>query len=714
MPARLHKTAEVNGHYHHVLTSTRDGVGSSSYVSGHLHPVTNGMMEPAADGHNHPILPNVVKNSPPYEEWRKKTKYAKPGEGVDDLHGHQDELVEECVDLYLYTKEFEKDSRKDALESEGFYDGTRQWNEMDKRALQSQGRPALVINELHASTDLVSGYQRQNRTDIKCLPTEEANNVMADINTLLIKNILYTNDFDQEESTVFMDQIIPGRGVFDIGVDYDEDPEGFITVCRFVWEDFTAGDHERYDLSDCEHCHKAKWMSSRMVKAEWPDKQDEINAMMETIEIPERGEKDPANEPIRTVQRLQGKQYLVPSQMMIKARMEDELVDQEAKRIKVIETWMKEYYTRKMAFLSGESFRVEIGGLSEQDQASIAAIPDIEIVESKGVRIRVVTIAGGVLIRDEYPTLPEPTFYSIPVYAHKRGKKWWGLIHQAKDAQRELNKRASQATDIVNAASVYGFYITKEMFPNDAEENAFKENCNRPGFVTEVTDTNHVPIQTQGVPVPAALLTMVDLHKRTIKEMLNIPDLPPDAVSGKQIIEFRRSGQVGADYLFDNLDMAKKRLGRLLLGLIQELYTPERILRIIDSESRKAPVQLGNQKIDGGLTPDLREEVLKILNTQDMAKFDIVVDLSPWAASTRRSNFTQWMQMVQGGMQVPPEFMLKMSDLPSKDEYQAILDKQQQAAQAAAKQAQEAEINKTLVAAQAKNSGLQQPPIQGA
>ena len=711
MPARLHKTAEANGHYHFVLTSTRDGVGSSSFTSGHLHKVENGLMDPGTDGHNHQIPPGIIRNSPPYASWKKS--YAKPNGEVEDGLNHPDDVVDQMVDLYQESKAYEEDSRKAAFESEGFYDGTKQWNDTDKRNLESQGRPALVLNELHASCDLVSGYQRQNRTDIRCLPTEEASAVMADINNVLIKNILYNNDWDQEESTVFMDQLVPGRGVINVSVDYDNDPEGEIIVHRYSWEDFHPAEHDRYDLSDCNRVHYAKWMSVTDVKAEWPDKAEEVDAMMETIEIPMKGENDPKNEPIRTIQRLQGKQYLVPSQMQIKARINEELVHQERKQIKVIETWIKEHYTRKMAILKSESFRLEIGGLSEEDQNAIASIPDVEIFESKGVRMRVVMTAGGVLISDDYPKLPEPTFYSIPVYAHKRGKRWWSLIHQAKDAQRELNKRASQATDIVNAASMYGFFYSKDMFPHKNEEDAFLENCTRPGFVAEVVDITHTPQQTQGVPVPAAILSMVDIHKRTIKEMLNIPELPPDAVSGKQIIEFRRSGQVGADYLFDNLDLAKKRLGKLLLGLIQELYSPERILRIIDSESRKAPIQLGDQKVQGGLTPDLRQEVLKVLYTQDMAKFDIVVDLSPWAASTRRANASQWMAMVQAGMQVPPEFMLKMGDLPDKQEYQAILDKQQAQQEKMALQAQQAEIAKTQIGAASRQGALQQPPQGG-
>jgi len=76
---------------------------------------------------------------------------------------------------------------KEAKEDFEFRVG-KQWEESDYQALWSRGVRALTINKIHPILLLLSGLERQNRTDFRAFPEGGEDLLTADIATRLLKN----------------------------------------------------------------------------------------------------------------------------------------------------------------------------------------------------------------------------------------------------------------------------------------------------------------------------------------------------------------------------------------------------------------------------------------------------------------------------------------------------------------------------------------------
>ena len=95
--------------------------------------------------------------------------------------------------------------------------------------MESIERAALTINEIEPKIDLLSGYQRQNRTDFKFMPVEEGDQRVADILNVVVKNITDQCQYPHEETLVFEDMAIRGRGCFNIYVSNEKNILGFLS-----------------------------------------------------------------------------------------------------------------------------------------------------------------------------------------------------------------------------------------------------------------------------------------------------------------------------------------------------------------------------------------------------------------------------------------------------------------------------------------------------
>ena len=272
------KFGKGRGSHNHILYLNEDtGEGRCTVDNKHFHelrytpgqqvqdPETGELIEatpgqwivlPAADGHTHEI-----------EDYE-------PGSGFTDDRP-ESEIVRETYGLFKEALEYERDSYDKAKESHDFYDGD-QWSFRQKTYLENLDRACLTINLCAHEIDSLSGYQREQRTDLKFLPQEQGDAVDADLCTVLTKMILSRSTFEREESNACKDQYIGGRGLFNLHMDYDSDLRGEIKVEQFPWDGAFFGPHEKEDGADAEFLVKHKLYSMNKIQQLWPDKADKI------------------------------------------------------------------------------------------------------------------------------------------------------------------------------------------------------------------------------------------------------------------------------------------------------------------------------------------------------------------------------------------------------------------------------------------------------
>lgn len=630
------------------------------------------------DGHTHEVIPEGVEYEVREESRKERKPESKKGEN---------EKVQDVISLFKVAREEEDKSRKMAVESEKFYRG-EQWPEDDKRKLESEKRAALTLNEIEPKIDLLSGYQRQNRSDLKYLPVEEGDQRVVDILNLVTKTIQDQNNFEFEETQVFEDVLIAGRGMFHIYVDYDKNPSGEITMEMFPQSDVYMGPHKRPDARDCEYIVKAQWFSEAKLKQMYPDKADRIGRNMELMLLPAgeallQPKPDAYDHGFRTGEGII--QTTIPS---------TDMVDIAKKEFLLLELWRKEYDKVPVAIVDGEPISLEDWDEDEKTGAKQL----VKVVDRRVDHLRVTVVAGTVLLSDEYNSQYGDTFPIIPVYAKKRSDLYWGKVEGAKDAQREINKRHSQIVDILNKAAAYGWFYDQGTFPDQLSERKFLDGAATPGFRLKVSDVTRPPAQVEGIKFPQEIAAMEEVSTQKLREIMNInPELlglEGRAESGIALIEKKRQGLIGNEFLFDNMNLAKKQIGRMLVRLIQDIYTPERILRIITSAANRTTVNIGNQQ----MTQDRIPEIIQLLSTADLTKYDVAITESAHSPTQRRANFAAWAELAGRGIPVPPELLVQLSDLDEKEKVIGQMQAQAQAAQALEERKLQVELQKTLIA----------------
>ncbi len=682
------------GPHTHVVYIRPDGTGITSIDQEHAHRIDEeGNMEEVNE-HVHEVTEMTLvksKNEP------------------------KQKVEQRAFALFKAASERESKARKRMDESDGFYTGEKQWTKDAKDKLTSSERASHTINEIAPKVNVLSGFQRQNRTDYEFFPVEGGDARVADILGIVVKNVTEQNDFSYEETDVFEDGAIVGRGLFNTFTDFDTNLEGDIIVERFNWRDCFFGPHEKKDIKDLEYLCKAKWLSWSKVRSLWPKVAKNLVIRHGLI----------GTELDASPKELHGKatgNYNDPDASVEENSKADPLVANIAKKeFRIIETWIKEYERVTVIFNPKHDFFTNTLGWSSKDKKAVKTIPDLDSVPRKQHRMRIITTVGGILADDDFLSVGKQEFHIVPFYATKRGESWYGIVEVAKDPQRSINKLHSQLSDITNKMVAYGWWIDDGTFVNKTDEKNFKDTSSQAGFVVKVTSTDKPPVGVDGVKFPSELANTIVMEKDNLSSIMNVnPELVGQtgrAESGVAIDKKQRQSLMGNEFLFDNHSRAKKLLGKLIVAQIQDVYTPERIMRILENENLRKPFDMGGQPFGEAMGEDAenpeeaemnRQAIMSLLENADLTKYDVVVSESVNTPTKRYSTFLEWRELAVAGISVPLDFLVGLSDIADKEKVIASIQAQQQQEQQQEKAKIDAEIQKTQIA-----HAPQQGEVQG-
>lgn len=709
-------------HYHIIYMNDATGAGGCSVVQDHRHvvqfiqptpeqppqvdPMTGQEISPAVpanpggwviypaeDGHTHSPVEYEVKVPRDTEDESKK--------------------VAEILELYNEGCELVKDSAENAEESWDFVKG-KQWDPQMAQALEQNDRVALTINKTRKQIRTLSGVQRNQRQDIKYAPLEGGDQRTADLATVAVKQICEQCYYPRHESKVFMDQSVGGLGAFNIYVDTNANLEGEIKIERFPWKNVRFGPHLNEDLSDCEWLIKDKMYSLGKLQQLHPDKAAELESSYRDIVSLRTKGSEYNKTPDAYSYVAKNDNILVP----LVTKSGEELINIQKKEYRVLECWRRVFTTAQVAVFPTDRVFENLYGWRSEDIEQIKTIqinpetnpqPLSFVVVKRNVnKMRITKIAGPVVLSDENPAdLPVDDFFIVPVYADLYDdNSFCGIVEDAKDPQREVNKRHSQSVDIVNKMAAYGYFTEEGMFATPTEEEKFRTKSSSAGWVVKLQDINKRPVPTEGVRFPSELVQMMELSDNQLNWMLAMEVYEGGANTSAEALQFRANQKLaGNEFLFDNLSFAKVKIGRLLLSLLKRYYTPARIWRLVNRYSVKQPVQIDGQDI----SQYSEAEIIELLENADLEKLDVAVAEGEHGPTARAITYKLMSDMAQGGTPVPPEVLVDLSPLP--EEYKKkILDgiaQQQQAQAQGQSEASKAEIQKTLIA-----QGIIPPEVQ--
>lgn len=276
----------------------------------------------------------------------------------------------------------------------------------------------------------------------------------------------------------------------------------------------------------------------------------------------------------------------------------------------------------------------------------------------------------------------------VPVYgfeALQDGKRtFFSLIHQAKDPQMMLNYWRSTSTEVVALQPKAPFIGAKGQFDSYAGQWASANQQNFPFLEYDpVTTPEGVPLpapQRQAPPTSSGtLMQEAAFAADAIKASLGMFDaamgMQSADISGKAIISRQMQGDNATYHFVDNLAVAIRQVGRILVGLIPIIYTGQRILRIMgeDGKDSMVPINMPVVKQGNEYKPasQVADPAVSRIIRFDAGKYDVVVEVGASYATKRQELANAIVEIYRVNpeiMNIAGDYFMKALDVPYAEE----------------------------------------------
>ena len=529
--------------------------------------------------------------------------------------------------------------------------GDGQWDAKDIIYLNKVGRPHLTINIILPTINLITGYERQNRQDIKIYPKRGGNRIVAEILTALGKHVEDTSNGLYERSMMFLDGIIARKGWIGMDIIYDDsDPfNGEIRAVRKNPFDITEDRNcQNYDLNKgAKYIIESYWTDKEMAVLTYPKCKDEIDH----LKYDDLDSRDVYNIP--------GDKY---NPDRFKARMR--------------ETWWKSYekvvyfcdrltlerkrvHKSKLPLLNRiietDRRQAEEEGRAEQYEVRDAIIPVLNCTTTMGD------------IELEHVVRPYGECSKFPLM---RFTPYWinGDMFSVEDnlfsPQQEKNKRRSQSLHLVNTSANSGFFNPES---GGADKDELEMFGSKAGVV--ITYKTVKPEKIEPTPLSDAHIKLEMMAGNDIKEISsinqNLLGMRETGESGVLDRQRQTQGLIGSEVIFDNYKLTHQIYAETMIELIRtgQTFSTQEVLAIA-----------GDEKIDANI-----DQIMDALKSMAVGKYGCKVSKSPNNPTTRDANTQMLLSLAEKFPNViPPSIIIEQSDVTKKEEILESIKAQQE------------------------------------
>lgn len=587
--------------------------------------------------------------------------------------------------------------QQDAREDFSFRDGD-QWSEEEKQILKEELRPVLTFNLTKSSVDLIMGMNEDNKVVHRAAPFEPSDSFLCEVLNDLSDYFKESNDFALEEDGALESATVCGRGF--VGIDFAPDPKKFgeiqITEVNIpVHEVHFDPSARRPNLEDASYIVWDRWLSKEDFKIKYPKVSE--NKMEDLIQNVTRfsNSSDPVSE--------DGIPISDPEDTDYEREMDSDInfYDNHKSMIRVVHMEYWEYYQRFYVFNpeTGEFQEVpKCPGPAEKAAFLEEYGEELTCETMFDKRVKWLQFSGNEILYDDVAPLQYPGFSIVPVIAYRdvsmRTANHFGIVRLMKDPQREINKRWSQALNMLNQQVQPGVYAETDAF---VDEQQALQSMKVAGDITYVNAgaLTSGKIKERTVPTfPNAPMQMEQFSQDIMKKITGInPDLLGQD-RGRQepgvVVRLRQQqGMTLLKPLFRNFNTMKKELFKRQLAIIMTYMPDQQMFRVLGSNDQYAIDPESGMLVDT-LSAIVDEESGELQGFSLMADIRDVRNLEyNIAAEEAPGNMTKRMLELQGLMEmsqilpVPPEQIIEKLDIGASDKRKWLeyIDSQQQAQQ---------------------------------
>jgi hypothetical protein len=364
--------------------------------------------------------------------------------------------------------------------------------------------------------------------------------------------------------------------------------------------------------------------------------------------------------------------------------------DRNQKMIRLIHMEYWEAYQRYYVFNPESGSFEEVPAKPSKEQAAEfeAMFGEPITVETMwDKRVKWLQFVGDEILYDDISPLPYRGFSLVPVFtyrdASKRTANHFGLVRLMKDPQREINKRWSQALNMLNQQVQPGVYAETDAF---VDERQATQSMKVAGDITWVNAgaLTGGKIKERTVPsFPTAPMQMEQFSQDIMKKITGInPDLlGQDRGRQEPGVVIRLRQQQGITLLkplFKNFNTMKKELFKRLLAIIMKFMPDGQMMRvlgqndayqinpqdgeIVDTRSAQEDPETG--EVTYSLTGNIRDV--------RMIEYNVVAEQSPGNMTKRMLEMQSLMEMMDKGLPVPPEQIIEKMEISASEKQRWI------------------------------------------
>ena len=553
--------------------------------------------------------------------------------------------------------EFSEQERRRAEKRRDYRD-LKQWTDEEAAAIEERGQAVIVFDQYSKKVDGITGLEIENRTDPKAYPVDPRKDKGADAITAALRYVEGKQFFDCTATDVFEDKIVEGYG----GAITEINPETKeIEVNYLPWDRIYFDPYSRMkDFSDSKYFGITVWMDLEEAVKLYPDKEDELKMFVDENQYDDTTFEDRPADWIH--------------------------IGSGRKRLRI----NQEYY------FNGKQWQ------------EVFYIADINIVDPR---------PSPYLDCDGNPSCP----IELQSDYVDRDNNRWGYMERLIDPQDEINHRRSLALHMLRSFTIVG---DKGAFGRMTKEEVLNELKKGDTFIEKIQGTE-VEIDNQ----QELGQTQVEFYRDAQQAMDSVgvnPELTgrtEQAISGRAFLARREGGMLELTRIFSRHSDWKVRIYRQIWARIKQFWTQEKWIRVTDNVKDRqvarfvglnVPItrvekmieqRTGMDIMDVGDTvggdvldefiqmsiqqnPLLGEPVETRNNVAEM-HMDIVIEESPDTITQQNEQFQVLAQLA--GTRADPlmfEALLKLSNIPNKEDVLEMFkpNEQQQQAQAQAQQ----------------------------
>jgi hypothetical protein len=553
------------------------------------------------------------------------------------LEFHQD-IIQDFGQSYERAYSLWNTYYAEAYKDLSYYLGN-QWSLEELSYLNNQRRSSFTYNKIRRLINLVQGYQRKNRLSTVVTPIENSSELTAEIQTDAMQYVMQYGDGYEIISEAFKGALTTGMSFVSPWLDYRSDPvSGDIRFHHDAWNAVILDPFlTKKDLSDCSFVARRKFLSRTEVASLLPEKVDVI----ERLPWGSRDDKFT----YMPYARQWGMQKL----------------------LNYTEYWRTRWETKDVLVDMDTGETNEWKGDKQRLKQFKQLYPQLELIRKPVRSVELGIIVEGELLYygqdpfglNDYPFVP---FFAIfePSYDLYTWKIQ-SLVRIVRDPQTELNKRRSKMVDIIDNQLNSGWVAKTNSVSNPA--SLYKTGQGQVVWLKPESNIQDVQ-RLQAPEIPASMFQLEAEFEKDIMEIAGVNSelfgmAENDKIETAGILSKMRqsAGLINLQDLFDGLRESQKLLGKKVLKLIQENYTPEKIKLI----TKKEPTNEFYSKA--------------------FSRYDVVVEEGILTDTQRESQFIQLMALKGMGIEIPPSLIIKNSNLHGKKELEELLAAQAQAAQ---------------------------------